>query len=274
MTRCVCAARRAESGAASTNDAKTIEEASTSASARRRLRSPRASHASPRSLPIRPLRRRRSADEQQQHRRHVPQIHLIHHRHAMLAQRDILGERARGGRRVELSARLRRHALEQRRAHLGVEVFRVEIGHAHVARVADRRSPVGSVALDAHRIHARLIGRERAAILAVAVDRPVERQIAREAAVARQMRDDFRIVARNEDAVRDRRANRDRILRIDLVGRQRHDHAARHVARHPAQHLPPEALERLDPRPATLGSICQFHESCTGNAIDSPRPYR
>ena len=90
-----------------------------------------------------------------------------------------------------------------------------------------------------------LIRRERAAILAVAIDRPVERQIALEAAVARQMRDDLRVVARDEDAVGDRRANRDRILRVRLIRRQRHDDAIRHVARQPAQHLPPEARERL-----------------------------
>src|SRR6185436_7462529 len=65
--------------------------------------------------------------EQEEEERHIPEVELIHDRHAVLRHREILDQRRNTIGSVELPARLVGDALEQRRAHLGVYVLGIEI---------------------------------------------------------------------------------------------------------------------------------------------------
>ena len=91
-----------------------------------------------------------------------------------------------------------------------------------------------------------LIRRERAAVLAVAIDRPVERQVARDAAVARECATTFASLRGDEDAVHHRRrGSRSAFCGFALSVGSDATTRPGDVARQPAQHLPPEARERL-----------------------------
>jgi hypothetical protein len=59
------------------------------------------------------------------------------------------------------------------------------------------------------------------------------------------VRDDARVVLLQVERVGDVGAERDRLARLDVVGRGRERELARRLADEPAQHLPPEGLVRL-----------------------------
>src|SRR4029077_294419 len=68
---------------------------------------------------------RDEADEREEERGHVPQLALLDDGDAAPAVADRLGQRRRVRRREEAAAGVLRNALQQRRAHRGVEVLRV-----------------------------------------------------------------------------------------------------------------------------------------------------
>ena len=116
------------------------EQAARSRATRRRTR---LRHASAPHAAIAPLRAH-ERDEQQEDDRHVPQIALFDDRDAAAAVADRFGQRRGVGRREEAAAGVFRNALEQRRAHGGVEVFGVAGRRTQVHGVgAERRRALG-----------------------------------------------------------------------------------------------------------------------------------
>src|SRR5438309_8777521 len=74
------------------------------------------------------------ADQHKEERRHVPQFALLDDGDAAAAVADGLRQRRDGDRGEETAAGVLGDALQQRRAHAGVEVLRVARRNAHVHR--------------------------------------------------------------------------------------------------------------------------------------------
>ncbi len=96
----------------------------------------------------------------------------------------------------------------------------------------------------AHLVESRLGRREAAAVLAVAVHRPLERDVERDAGRASDLRQHARAVQLEVRPVPDVRRDDDGFTGPHAVARRAHIHLARHAGDQPAQDLAPERLVR------------------------------
>ena len=108
------------------------------------------------------------ADEQQQDRRHVPEILLLHDGHAAAQVRDVLGQRRHGRRRVEAAAGVFGDPRKKGPPHRGVEVLAVIGRRPHEGAGALWRI-LAARRLDGDVIEAVLRSREGRAVFAVAI---------------------------------------------------------------------------------------------------------
>ena len=133
------------------------------------------SHANPRRL-----RYSHSApsnpEDQHEVDRHVPQVEPLHLRRPTRRVDNVLREPRRLGGAIELPARLFGKLSQHRRTHLRTEELRRRIRNAHIPGRRANRVPAHH-RRHVDRVHAVHAGHHQRRVLAVAIRRPLERQL-------------------------------------------------------------------------------------------------
>ena len=229
-------------------------------------------------MPIRraitPLREH-DAQEQEQHDRHVPQVAFFDRRDAAAGVFHVIGKRRDRLRRVIHAAGFFGDAAQQRRAHRRVEIFAVARRHAHVADVRpERRARAGG--LDPRLIRAIFARRKRAAVFAVALAGPLQWHVDRLSLGPGDVRHHAGVVHFQEARVGDFGDQRDRLARLDLLGRAGQLHLIGNAVDEPSHELTPvrfmrHVLDRRSWRPSAtpMSRRSGRRASCRGRSADT-----